>query len=523
ELLGSEDDPGSVLSGQVAYWREALAGVPEELALPVDRQRPATASHRGESVELAVSAQTHQRLAALARERGATPFMVLQAALAVTLNRLGAGVDIPIGSAIAGRTDEALNNLVGFFVNTLVIRTDLSGDPTFGEVLERVRETGLRAFENQDVPFEKLVEELAPTRSLARHPLFQVMLTLQNTATASGDGRSELELLELPGLRVGRQAAGTGVAKFDLGISLGEAFDAQGAPAGLRGVMVAAADLFDADTADRIAVWLVRVLETVTAEPRTRLAAVAVLGEDERERILTPGRTARQVQTVLATQPGLAQVAVIEREHDADDGQVSRTGGDGSLVAYVVPADSGADHAALADAVRQFAGDRLAEDLVPSVVVLDTLLLTSDGALDLAALPAQDGSGSADEDVRVGRGPATVQEEILCLAFAHALGLESVGVEDNFFALGGHSLLAVSLVEYLRVRGVSISVRTLLRNPTPAGLAGAAGPVQVVVPPNPFPSTLGRSRVELTGAEIGSAGPAPGGHAPLAPLQEGML
>ncbi|MFB8174112.1 amino acid adenylation domain-containing protein, partial [Kitasatospora purpeofusca] len=536
ELLGSEDDPDSVLSGQVAYWREALAGVPEELVLPTDLARPAAPSHRGHSVGLDIPAGLHEGLLSVAREQGATLFMVLQAALAVTLNRIGAGTDIPIGAAIAGRTDEALNELVGFFVNTLVIRTDLSGDPTFGEVVERVRETGLRAFENQDVPFEKLVEELAPARSLARHPLFQVMLTLQNTAAASGDGRSELEQLELPGLRVGRQAAGTGVAKFDLGISLGETFDAQGAPAGLRGVMVATADLFDADTAERIAVWLARVLETVTAEPRTRLAAVAVLDEEERERVLTRGRTAHQVQTVLATQPGVARVAVVEREHDADAGQRSRTDGGGSLVAHVVPADPGADHAALADAVRQFAGDRLAEDLVPSVVVRHTLPLTPDGALDLAALLAQDDSGAADGNARASRGPATVQEEILCLAFAHALGLESVGVEDNFFALGGHSLLAVSLVEYLRVRGVSISVRTLLRNPTPAGLAGAAGPVQVVVPPNLIPVDAREITpgmlplVELTGAEIERVvAKVEGGAAnvadvyPLAPLQEGML
>ncbi|MFE5596777.1 amino acid adenylation domain-containing protein [Streptomyces sp. NPDC056549] len=536
ELLGSEDDPGSVLSGQVAYWREALAGVPEELVLPTDLARPATPTHRGHTVGLEIPAGLHEGLLSVAREQGATLFMVLQAALAVTLNRIGAGTDIPIGAAIAGRTDEALNDLVGFFVNTLVIRTDLTGDPTFGEVVERVRETGLRAYENQDVPFEKLVEELAPARSLASHPLFQVMLTLQNTAAASGDGRSELEQLELPGLRVGRQAAGTGLAKFDLSMSLGEVFDAQGAPAGLRGVMVAAADLFDADTAERIAVWLVRVLETVTAEPRTRLAAVAVPGEDERERILTRGRTAHQVQTVLAAQPGVAQLAVIEREHDADDDQASRTGGGGSLVAYVVPEDSGADHAALSDAVRQFAGDRLAEQLVPSVVVLDTLPLTSDGALDLAALPAPDDSGTADEDIRVSRGPASVQEEILCAAFAHALGMDSVGVEDNFFALGGHSLLAVSLVEYLRVRGVSISIRTLLRNPTPAELAGAAGPVQVVVPPNLIPEgAVGITPemlplVELTEAEIESVvATVEGGAAnvadvyPLAPLQEGML
>ncbi|MFD7033650.1 amino acid adenylation domain-containing protein, partial [Streptomyces sp. NPDC059917] len=938
ELLGDAEDPDSVLSRQVAYWREALAGAPEELELSYDHPRPAVAGYGGHRIPLDIPAEVHARLVEVARAEGVTTFMVLQAALAVLLSRLGAGTDIPIGSANAGRTDVALDDLVGFFVNTLVLRTDLSGDPKFTEVLARVRETGLSAYGHQEVPFERLVEELAPPRSLALHPLFQVMLTLQNNAEAT---------LELPGVQVGavedELAAGASAAKFDLDVSVEETFDAQGTPAGLRGVLTAAADLFEADSAGDLAERLARVLETVTAEPQVRLSAVDVLDEDERRRVLvewndtaaevadgsvadlfaaqaarTPDAVAvvaegaevtyaeldaranrlahflvdqgvgaesvvglclpRGVETIAAilavwkagagylpidpeqpaeriafqladsgavtllgtravlgelsvetpaplvldapevaaaidayaaTAPGTAPspdalayviytsgstgtpkgVAVTHRsltnyvcsvpgrvglgnpgdryallqaqvtdlgntilfaslttggqlhilDHDAatdpavvtgylaehaidhvkavpshlaalavGDGPASvlpakslvlggeaaspawvrellaaagtrgvfnhygptettigvtttrltpervaggavpigspvpnvrlyvldqwlspvapgiagelyvagaalargyvgraaltaerfvaapfsgtgermyRTGdrvrwnaegeleylgradeqvkirgfriepgevqtvvaahpsvaqaaviaredapGDTRLVAYVVPTD-GANTDELADSVRRFVAERLPDHMAPSAVVaLDALPLTANGKLDRKALPAPEYvTGS-------GRGPSSVREEILCAVFAEILGLDGVGVDDSFFELGGHSLLAIRLVETLRGRGVSVSVRALFQTPTVAGLAAVAGTEEVVVPANAIPegaTTITPEMlplVDLTADEVERiVATVDGGAAniadvyPLAPLQEGLL
>ncbi|MFI0715942.1 amino acid adenylation domain-containing protein [Streptomyces inhibens] len=301
DLLGSEDDPDSLISAQVAHWTRTLDGLPEQLDLPTDRPRPAVTAHRGGSVLFTLDADLHLRLAELAREFGATLFMVLQAGLAALLSRVGGGTDIPLGSAIAGRTDEALDNLVGFFVNTLVVRLDTSGDPAFGELLTRVREADLAAYANQDVPFEHLVELLNPVRSAARHPLFQVMLTLQNNAAPE---------FAMPGLRVTAGAAELDTAKFDLLFSLTDRYTDNGGPDRVDGVLEYSTDLFERATAEALAARFLRLLEAAAAGPDRPISAFDLTDAAEREKLLVTWNGVESAYP-LTPLPGLfeAQVA----------------------------------------------------------------------------------------------------------------------------------------------------------------------------------------------------------------------
>ncbi len=267
-LLGDADDQGSEQCRQLAFWRGVLAGAPAEVALPCDRLRPAVASYRGGAVEFAVPAGVHGVLAGFARRRGVTLFMVVQAALAGLLSRVGAGEDVLLGTAVAGRSDEALDDLVGFFVNTLVLRADLSGDPGFAELVDRVRAVDLAAFRHQDVPFERVVEAVNPPRVLGRHPLCQVMLAFENQPRAG---------LRLAGLEVSAEPVPVGVAKFDLTFSFAERAGEDGAPAGLAGAVEYARDLFDASTVEGLAARLVGVLEAVAADPGLRVSGWEVL------------------------------------------------------------------------------------------------------------------------------------------------------------------------------------------------------------------------------------------------------
>ncbi|MEV7190093.1 amino acid adenylation domain-containing protein, partial [Kitasatospora sp. NPDC093102] len=314
ELLGEADDPTSLLSEQLTHWRTALDGIPDELDLPTDRRRPAKASYQGSSVRFGLDSDTHRKLLQLARGNNASLFMTLQAAVATLLTRLGAGTDLPIGTPVAGRTDEALEDLVGFFVNTLVLRTDTSGNPTFRELLTRARDTNLAAYANQDIPFETLVEHLNPTRSLARHPLFQVMLTLRDEFEATG---------ELTGIDLGMEQTTLDIAKFDLSIGAIEHRGPNAAPAGLSLALEYATDLLDRATAQRLARYFTRVLEAAADDPDQPISRIDILDPTERQQLLGQwngggsGTEPTSLPVLFEAQVARTPDAVAVHSHDA--------------------------------------------------------------------------------------------------------------------------------------------------------------------------------------------------------------
>ncbi|WP_084693310.1 non-ribosomal peptide synthetase [Actinomadura atramentaria] len=266
---------------RLAYWTAALAGLPAEIALPADR--PRGAGGEGAAVPWTVPADLHRAVDRLARDCGVTVFMVVQAALAVLLSRHGAGDDVPVGTPFAGRGDPALDGLVGFFVNTLVLRTDVSGDPTVGALLRRVRDADLAAFAHADVPFDRLVEALNPERSLARTPLFQVMLARQEPPAPPADWA---------GVRVAAETLRVGAAKFDLTVGFAERRGPRGAPAGLAGEIEYRPDLFDAATVAALGARLTRVLAGLAEGPERRVSRVPVLADGERGALLDGPRPA---------------------------------------------------------------------------------------------------------------------------------------------------------------------------------------------------------------------------------------
>jgi amino acid adenylation domain-containing protein len=261
---------GEVLETQLAYWKQQLDNLPL-LNLPTDRPRKATPTYRGATQFLELPKNLSEKLEALSQRQGVTLFMTLLAAFQTLLYRYTQQSDIVVGSAIANRNRYEIEGLIGFFVNSLVLRTNLSGNPTFLELLARVREVALGAYAHQDLPFEKLVEELHPERNLSHHPLFQVAFSLQNTP---------IEALELPGLTLSQRDFDTPSAKFDLEFHMWQSLD------GLRGQVIYSTDLFDDTTITRMLGHFQTLLESIVANPEQHLCELPLLTESDRHQLL---------------------------------------------------------------------------------------------------------------------------------------------------------------------------------------------------------------------------------------------
>nr|WP_296771320.1 non-ribosomal peptide synthetase [Rhodococcus sp. (in: high G+C Gram-positive bacteria)] len=272
QLLGEETDDASIASTQIAFWTAELSDLPDVMELPSDRPRPAQLSYRGGRVPFAIDSAVHQRLAACARTHGTSTFMLLHSAFAVMLARTAGTHDVTVGSPVAGRGEQALDDLIGMFVNTVVLRSRIDAAMPFSEFLAQTRESDLQAFAHADVPFERIVEVLAPRRSTARHPLFQVGFSFENLMPTS---------VELPGLSVSQVELDSSTSQFDLHLIVVESPDA-----GIDGWFTYAEDLFDACSVEALGERLHRVLDVVLADPDIALGDIDLLGEDGRDRIL---------------------------------------------------------------------------------------------------------------------------------------------------------------------------------------------------------------------------------------------
>ncbi|MEH1938080.1 MAG: amino acid adenylation domain-containing protein [Nostoc sp.] len=262
---------GDVLQSQLSYWQQQLANAPALLSLPTDRPRPSVQTFAGAYHKFALSVELTDRLTKLSQEQGVTLFMTLLAAFDTLLYRYTGQEDILVGSPIANRDRSEIEELIGFFVNTLVIRTDLAGNPSFSELLSRVREVALSAYAHQNLPFEMLVEALQPERDLSYTPLFQVMFALQNASTSQ---------VELTGLTVTPLITEGATAKFDLSLLM------QNTATGLVGFWEYNTDLFDASTIERMTGHFVTLLEGIIANPEQQISQLPLLTAVEQQQLL---------------------------------------------------------------------------------------------------------------------------------------------------------------------------------------------------------------------------------------------
>ncbi|MYQ65269.1 MULTISPECIES: non-ribosomal peptide synthetase [Streptomyces] len=405
-LLAPEPEGPGRLERLTAHWRESLAGLPQECTLPGDRPRPASARGGGAHVSAVVDAALHEGLLRLADRQNASLFMVLHAAVSALLDRCGAGEDIVVGTPVAGRSEPALDEVIGLLTNTLVLRADTAGDPAFRDLVAQVRAHDLRALDHQDLPFDRLVEELNPPRHPARHPLFQVMLALQN---------NERAVLRLDGQDLPLRPTATGTAKFDLFVDVLERHDDAGAPDGLDLHVEYATDLYDTATAEAFAHALHEVLAAVCADPDVRVHALPAPPPRTAHPATDAGAPAdahEALRTALSV-PGIRDAVALPAP--GNDGGPPRL--------FVVPG-----RAEAAERVeRLLGGDGRTAVRVTAVAVLPR---TPDGAVDadaLHALPLVDRTAADAWRERLASFPGVTAADVTVEDVPGELGRRHVG------------------------------------------------------------------------------------------------
>ncbi len=480
---------GEVLSRLLAYWRQRLDGAPAVLDLPLDRPRPPVQRYRGISELLEIEPRVADALRAFAQGEGATLFMTLVAAYATLLERYSGEPDLVLGTPTANRWPAELEGLLGFFANTMALRVDLSGDPTFRELLGRIQRSVLADYAHQEMPFEKIVEELRPGRDVSHNPIYQVVFALETSPRPYR--------LALPGLSLTPLPPVEGTAKFDLALYMGD----HGGR--LAGLFEANRDLVDRPTAVRWLRHFVTLAATAVEEPARRLSELPFLTPAERQQLVErrglSGREGavqvrgyrldpRRIERLLAEHPAVAAAAAVVRADRP---------GEERLVAYIALRDATSE-------LRAFLAERLPAYLLPAaIVVLPELPRTPEGKLDVSALPAPPERPEGGAEALPAADEA---ERIVAEIWRELLGVETVGLGDNFFALGGHSLLLLPMQEQLERRfGVKIPVVDLFKFPSAGALAQRLSRASVSAPAEVAerPAEQVRQRAERTLASVG--------------------
>jgi len=431
---------GSVLASQLSYWKVQLAGAEPLYDVSGDRPRPAAQSFRGAVHAFRLPAEVSRQVRSLARRQGSTVFMALLAAFEILLLRWTHREDQIVGSPVANRGRSEVEGLIGYFANMLALRTPVDGGSGYRRLLERVRAMALAGYAHQDLPFGTLVQELAPERHLTGNPIFQI-------AIAQQDGEDEGAFA--PGLGFVREELDWQASPFDMLLHVWDREE------GIAARLIYSTDLYDAATIARFAESFDRIVAGVVAAPDAPVEGLP-LGMDflERveERIQVRGFRIElgQIEAALLRAPGVKEAVVVVRE-DAP--------GDRRIVAYAVPRFAGVT----SDGLRAHLEERLPAYMVPSAFVL------------LAALPEDRNALPAPQEEvagQISQAPRTPLEEMVAGLWTEILGLEEVGIHQDFFDLGGHSLTATQAVSRVRsLLGVDLPVRVLFEAPTVAAFA----------------------------------------------------